>query len=56
MSAFQKSRKKAMSKNSLESSISIEAQIKEFLGRGGKIDKIPNGVSGQSILIKPQKA
>ncbi|ETX09605.1 hypothetical protein MUS1_06680 [Marinomonas ushuaiensis DSM 15871] len=33
-----------------ETSESIEKQMQEFLARGGQIDKIDSGVSGQSQL------
>ncbi|MBJ7554593.1 hypothetical protein MSP8887_03667 [Marinomonas spartinae] len=37
-----------------ETSESIEKQMQEFLARGGQINKIDSGVSGQSQLTGPR--
>jgi hypothetical protein len=62
-----KSRAESASKKEVAASVSsreINDQIKEFLKSGGKIQKIPNGVSGQPsgqlptrkhIVISPKK-
>lgn len=32
----------------------IEEQMAAFLNRGGEVTQIPNGMSGQTIAIKPR--
>ena len=39
----------------VETSASLEAQMQAFLDRGGKVDVIESGVSGQVIGVKATK-
>jgi len=51
-------RAESVSKKDVVAAVSrrdIEAQVKAFLSSGGKIQKIPNGVSGQQSLLPTRK-
>ncbi|MFS1524828.1 hypothetical protein ACL7TT_12060 [Microbulbifer sp. 2304DJ12-6] len=38
----------------LETSESIEAQVQAFLAKGGEIEQVPKGVSGQTNTAGPK--